>query len=150
MKKFKVIIITGTPGTGKTRFAKKLAKKEKAVHIDVNELIKKEKLYKKYNKSLRTREVDINKLNKRLIKLIKEFKKKKQRIIIDSHLSHYLPKKYVDLCIVKRCDLKTLKKRLEKRKYPKKKIRENIESEILDICLLEAIANKHRVRIINK
>ena len=150
MKKPTVSIVTGTPGTGKTTIAKALAKKEKAVYIDVNAIIKKEKLHEKYDRKLKTRIIDIKKLNKRLIKLIKEYKKKKQAIVIDSHLSHYLPPKYIDRCIVTKCELKTLKKRLEKRKYSKKKVQENMHAEIFDVCLIEAIANKQKkVKIIN-
>jgi adenylate kinase len=60
-----------------------------------------------------------------------------------------LPSKYVDLCYVTKCDLKTLKKRLEKRRYSKEKIRENLDAEILDVCLIEALENKHKVKVIN-
>ena len=64
--------------------------------------------------------------------------KKPNGVIIDSHLSHYLPKKYIDLCLVTKCELKTLEKRLKERKYTKNKIRDNLDSEIFDICLNEA------------
>ena len=64
-------------------------------------------------------------------------------------MSHYLPKKYVDLCIVTKCGLKKLKKRLEKRKYNKKKIRENLDCEIFDICLNEAMEKGHKVKIVD-
>ena len=37
----KVIIISGTPGTGKTTLAKKLAKKLDFEYIDINKIIKK-------------------------------------------------------------------------------------------------------------
>ena len=148
MKKQQVIIVTGTPGTGKTTIAKRLAKKNKAAYIDINTIIKQHKLVDTYDKKLKTNIVDVNKLNKVLIKIIKDYQKKKQSIIIDSHLSHYLPKKYVDICIVTKCSLKKLQRRLKKRNYPQKKIRENMDAEILDVCLLEAILNKHKVKVI--
>ncbi|MBS3144666.1 adenylate kinase family protein [Candidatus Woesearchaeota archaeon] len=148
MKKPQIIIVTGTPATGKTTIAKRLAKKQKATYIDVNLVIKKYKLVDKYDKKLKTNIVDVNKLNKVLIKIIKDYQNKKQSIIIDSHLSHYLPKKYVDLCIVTKCSLKKLQQRLNKRKYHQQKIRENMDAEILDVCLLEAILNKHKVKVV--
>ncbi len=138
----KIIAVTGTPGTGKTEIAKALAKKINYKHIELNKIIKEEKLYANYNKKLNTYETDIKKLNKYLIKLIK---KSKYNLIIDSHLSHYLPKSYVDLCIVCKCDLKELKNRLEKRKYSKTKIRENMDSEIFEVCLVESVENKHKI-----
>ena len=144
MKKSKVTIISGTPGTGKSTLAKKLDKKEKAVHIDVNTLIKKEKIFDKYDKKLKTMIVDIRKLITRLEKLIKEYQKKQQDIIIDSHLAHYLNPKLVSRCIITKCNLKTLKRRLEKRGYSKKKVRENLDAEILDVCALEAFVNKQK------
>ncbi|GAF74200.1 unnamed protein product, partial [marine sediment metagenome] len=65
------------------------------------------------------------------------------------HLSHYLPKKYIDLCIITKCNLKTLEKRLKKKRYNKAKIRENLDCEIFDICLNEAKEAKHKILIID-
>lgn len=142
----KIIIVSGSVATGKTTVAKKLAKKYKAKYIDVNRLIKENKLYDSYDKKDKSYVVDIKKLNKFLISLIK---KSNESLVIDSHLSHYLPKKYVDLCVVVKCELKKLKKRLEKREYGKKKIKENLEVEIFDVCLTEAKERGHKIKIIN-
>ena len=148
----KVIVVTGTPGTGKTIVGKKLAKKLKYQYIDVNEIIKTHHLNSHYDKKRQCHVIDIDKLNPIIIFQIKNFKKNKKikGIIIDSHLSHYLPKKYVDLCIVTKCDLSVLKKRLERqRKYNQLKVRENLDCEIFDICLMEAEELGHRVLVIN-
>ena len=142
----KTITVTGSVGTGKTTIAKKLSKELNYNYIDVNKLIKENKLSSGYDKKRKCKIIDTKKLNRILIKLIKE---SKENLIIDSHLSHYLPKKYVDLCIVTKCNLKTLKKRLEKRKYTKSKIRENLDCEIFDICLNEAKENKHNIFVIS-
>lgn len=64
-------------------------------------------------------------------------------IILDSHLAHYLPAKEVDLCIVTKTDLKRLKKRLQRRKYSKAKVFENMQAEIFDTCATEAKEKKH-------
>src|SRR3989344_3005263 len=84
------------------------------------------------------------KLNNFLIKMIK----KEKNLVLDSHLSHYIQSKYVDKCIVTKCDLKELKKRLKKRKYSKEKIRTNLHCEIFDVCHIEALENKHNVKVI--
>src|SRR3989344_843297 len=138
-----IIIVTGSVASGKTAAARKIAKQKKLRYIDVNKLIKDNKLYSYYNKKDRTYVVDVKKLNKFLVKLIK----KEDNLVLDSHLSHYLPGKYVDLCIVTKCSLKELKRRLEKRKYPAEK-KNNMECEILDVCLVEALENRHKVKII--
>ena len=148
MKKPFVTIVTGTPATGKTTIAKKLAKKQQACYIDVNKIIKEHKLDKQYSKKWESYLVDVDKLNKILLQIINDHRKIQQPIIIDSHLSHYLPSKYVDLCIVTKCSLKKLQQRLRKRKYSAKKIRENMDAEILDVCLLEAIVNKQKVKVV--
>ena len=140
-----IIVLTGTPGTGKSSLAKALAKKLKFPYLDVNKVIDKENLIIEYDKERDSNVVDENKLSKVLVKLIKSNKD----LIIDSHLSHYIPQKHVDFCIVTKCDLKVLKKRLEKRKYSKSKVRENMEAEIFDICLNEAIEAKHNIIILD-
>jgi len=70
----------------------------------------------------------------------------KKDTIIDSHITHLLPKKRVDLCIILTCsNLKKLEGRLKERMYSKKKIRENLDAEIFQICLMEAQENGHKV-----
>ena len=141
----KVIIVSGCVGCGKTRFAKKLALKNNYKYVNLTEFINKNKLFEKYDRKRNTYDVDIKKLNKALIKLIKDSKKS---LVIDGHLSHYLPSKYVDLCYIVKCDLKELKKRLIKRKYSKLKIAENLEAAIFDSCYNEAVEIGHKVKVV--
>ncbi|MEM4259602.1 MAG: AAA family ATPase [Candidatus Woesearchaeota archaeon] len=150
-----IIVVSGTPGTGKTLFAKKLANKKKLFYIDANKIIRDEKLFDYYDNKQKTYVVDIKKFNKKFIQIINSFNKNKDNkkkftgLIIDSHLSHYLPNKYVDICYITRCSIKTLMQRLKKRKYAKKKIFDNIQAEIFEICLQEAIERGHRVKVID-
>ncbi len=139
-----IIIVTGTPGVGKSVIAKTLAKKLKFKYIDINKFVKVNKIYEEYDNKRKCYVVDTKKLNKALIKEIIN-----KDVIVDGHLSHYLDKKYVDWCVVVKCDLKLLKKRLEKRKYSKEKIRENLDSEIFDVCLSEARELQDRIIVIN-
>ena len=140
-----VVIVTGSVGAGKTKVARGIAKKYKLKYLDVGKLIKENKLYDKYDRKLKTYIVDTKKLNRFLIKLIK----KDKNLIIDSHLSHFLDKKYIDLCVVVKCDISVLKKRLEVRKYSKAKIRENLDAEIFDVCLVEATEREHKIKVID-
>lgn len=142
----KVVAVTGTPGTGKSFFAKKLAEKLKWKYVDLNKLVKRNKLFVGYDKEADTYDVNIKVLNKFLVNFIKISKK---NLVIDSHLSHYLPKRYVNLCIACVCGLKTIKKRLEGRKYSEKKIRENLDAEIFDVCYCEAVEEGHKVVKVN-
>ncbi|MBI2657119.1 AAA family ATPase [Candidatus Woesearchaeota archaeon] len=147
----KVICVTGTPGTGKTTLAKKLAKKLNFYYLDVNKLISKYRLSEGYDRKRKAKIVDIKKLNKHLIKYIKNTRElnKFKGIIIDSHLSHCLPRKYADFCIAAKCGINELGKRLKKRGYSKSKITENLQAEIFDVCYNEAMGKKHRMIVIN-
>ena len=163
----KVIAITGTPGTGKTTVARRMSKEKGCKYVDVTKLVKENKLYDSYDRKKKAYDVDVKTLNKFLIKMIlSETEKTQERpslsgrrkckafscetkcLVIDSHLSHYLPSRYVDLCIVTKTDLKKLKKRLEKRGYSKAKVRENMDAEIFDVCLNEAKEEGHKVRVV--
>lgn len=142
----KTVIVTGSVGTGKTTIAKKLAKKYKAKYIDVNKIIKEYKLSEGYDRKRKCKIVDVKKLNKVLINIIKNSKKD---LVIDSHMSHFLPPKYVDLCIVTKCPIKKLKGRLKKRGYSQSKIKENIDAELFDVCLNEAKEIGHKVKVVS-
>jgi adenylate kinase len=135
-----IIAITGTPGTGKTTLTKKLSKDLKAKAISGNTIIKKYKLSEGYDKEKKCTIVDVNKFSKACID---ECKDKSKTFIIDSHLSHNLSKNNVKACIICKCDLKKLRKRLEKRKYSKQKIQDNLDAEIFETCFLEAQEKKH-------
>ena len=140
-----IIAVSGSAGVGKTTIAKAIAKKYKLKYFDLNAQIRKNKLYDGYDKKLRSYIVDIKKIRKFMSHLLKE----EDNLVVDSHLSHFIDKKYIDLCVVVKCDIKILKKRLEKRGYNKAKIRENLDAEIFDVCLAEATELGHKVKAID-
>ncbi|MBT3865597.1 AAA family ATPase [Candidatus Woesearchaeota archaeon] len=145
----KVIAVTGSAGTGKSTYAKKLAKAKGYLYFDVGNFIKKYKIYDSYDKKFKTYLVDVDVLVKVLSETVKGISKEGWKgIVLDGHLSHYLSSKLVDYVVVVRCDIKTLRKRLERRKYSKKKIEENVEAEIMETCLIEAKELKHKVKIV--
>src|SRR3989344_6117921 len=142
MKHSKIlIVITGSPGVGKSTLAGFLVKKLKLGRLDLHHHYK--RISVGYNRSKQSYDVDYDKFEK----LVKEkLQRSKHGLIIDSHISHLLPKKMVDLCIVLICsDLKKLEKRLKARKYSKNKIRENLDAEIFQVCLAEAKDKRHKV-----
>jgi adenylate kinase len=142
----KVIVVTGTPGTGKTRLAKALVKKLGYGFVDVNKAIKKNKIYEHYDRKRKTYVVDEKKLSSYMGRLIN---KSSKGLVIDSHMSHFLDVSLVDLCIVCKCPLPALKRRLQKRKYSRQKIRDNLDAEIFDVCLNEAIERGHKVLVVD-
>ena len=136
-----LIAITGSPGVGKSTLAKYLVKKLGFDRLDLHHYYK--RISTGYNRPKQSYDVDYAKFES----LVKErLKQAKKGLVIDSHISHLLPKKLVDICIVLICsDLKKLEARLRKRKYSKKKIRENLDAEIFQICLMEAKEKEHTV-----
>ncbi|MEK6939022.1 MAG: AAA family ATPase [Nanoarchaeota archaeon] len=143
----KVIAITGTPGTGKSTLARKLAKEKGYFRLDLHQHYKEISL--RYERKSKSYVID----EKKFLNLVKrEIKKhaKEKGIVIDTHISHYLPKKIVDKCIVVTCsNLKELERRLKKRKYSKAKIRENLDCEIFQVCLAEALERNHKVKVVD-
>ena len=141
----RAVIVTGTPGTGKTTVARAVAGAYGLRYIDVNRLISRRGLSEGYDCSRKCRIVDVARLRRELVSLVQQARKQP---VIDSHLSHCLPKRCVALCIVTQCSLRTLRRRLEARRYPESKIRENLDSEIFEICRTEAEEMGHSILLV--
>ena len=130
----KIIAVTGTPGTGKTTIAGKLAKKINGEIINLTQIINENKLYTGIDKSRDTKLVDVAELKKFVADLIKTKFKNSENIIIDGLMSHHMGATHI---IVLRANPKVLKQRLKSRNYSKAKIRENLEAEFLGTILEE-------------
>jgi len=127
-----IISITGTPGTGKTSVSKLLRNKGFEV-VDFNKTAIENKFIIGKDKKRKSNIIDIKKFNK----YIKEKYDQKNIIFIEGHLSHLL--ECVDKVIILRCHPDELKKNLSSKGWDNKKIKENVEAEILDVILCEAL-----------
>ncbi|TFK41019.1 P-loop containing nucleoside triphosphate hydrolase protein [Crucibulum laeve] len=130
-----VIVITGTPGTGKSTHAQ-LVVDESPIplqHINVGEWVKEKRLYEEYDEEWQSYTVDEDKLLDELEPLVTT-----GGVILDWHTCEMFPERWADLVVVLRCDHSKLWDRLEKRGYPLKKIQENNEAEIMQVVLDEA------------
>ncbi|KAI0757120.1 P-loop containing nucleoside triphosphate hydrolase protein [Daedaleopsis nitida] len=143
-KQAPVIIITGTPGTGKTTHAELLAQESPIPlkHINVGDIVKEKNLYEEYDEEWQSYTVDEDKLLDELEPLASE-----GGIILDWHTCEIFPERWADLVVVLRCDHTKLWNRLEQRHalhpsrhsgYALKKIQENNEAEIMEVVLDEA------------
>lgn len=139
MKNFtKAILVTGTPGVGKTTVAHKLASKLDALYISITELVKKQKLITGIDENRQTLIADTKKVSKQLQEILANTE---GSIIIEGHYAvDVVPKKDVNTVFVLRRDPRELKSALENRGYDEKKLWENLAAEILDVCLWDALS----------
>ncbi len=165
-----VIAVTGTPCTGKTSLAKELARQSGYKYIDGNLIISKYGLSEGYDRLRRAKIVDYKRFSKAATDFIKadfkaksagnkalSSKKKPLGYVLDSHMSHFLPLTFINLCLVTKTSINQLNKRLTSRyahknwpiKALKTKLRDNLDSEILEICYIEAKEAGHRVVVVD-
>ena len=131
----KLVIISGTPGTGKTTVSNKISEMIDATVITLNELAISEGLIHNFDKKRNTNVVDIDKLVSHVLKKIEELKKNgKLLLVIESHFSDIVPNNVINYAFVLRCEPSVLRSRLEKRDYKQEKIAENLQAEILGNC----------------
>jgi len=123
------IVLTGTPGTGKTSAAKVLASRGYAI-ITVEELAKKHECLDDANM-----EVDTD-------ALALAVQQPNETVILEGHLAHFLPGQ---ITIVLRCHPEIIRKRLTERGYDSEKILENVEAEAIDLILSEAMEHSQPV-----
>jgi adenylate kinase len=139
----KNIIISGTPGCGKTSVANELSKLVNAKIISLNEEAISDNFSFEYDNERKTHIVDFKIFLPYIIKKIKKIKKENpQFLIIESHFTDIIPNKYIDHVFILRCDPDELVKRLKGKKYNLKKITENVQTEILGNCVSYFIQKK--------
>ncbi|MEM2974236.1 MAG: adenylate kinase family protein [Candidatus Micrarchaeia archaeon] len=136
-----ILILTGTPGTGKDTIAAELAKKGWD-WIPLNRIVEKHKLWKRKERGCKV--ADLNRLKREVLKEIIEFgkcrKRKEKNVMIEGHLACEMEIP-ADICIVLRASPRVLERRLKRRGYLQAKVDENLMCEILDYCTQKAEAN---------
>ena len=127
-----IVALSGTPVTGKSSVST-LLQKEGYDIVDFNRLSIEKGFIVGIDKERNSKIVDIDRLND----YINKNRKTKDIVFIEGHAAHLL--RTADKVMILRCHPKKLKKRLEEKGWNQKKIKENIEAEILDVVLCEAV-----------
>ncbi len=133
-----VILITGTPGVGKTAVAHALTEKLEAKYINLTDLAVREKLTQGRDKKRDSIIIDEKRMKERIAQLIKT--SDKEYTIIDGHYSPIVVKpRLATRVFVLRRDPVELQVLQKKAGFTGQKLWENLASEILDSCLAEAL-----------
>lgn len=133
----RVILITGTPCVGKTTVAKHLAAKLQAEYINLTDYAKTNGLTLGEDKERNTTIINEEAMRDKLAQTIDA--SDNANIVIDGHYAAAVTSNQHALVFVLRRNPKELKAFMEKRGYIGTKLWENLQAEILDVCLGEAV-----------
>ena len=134
----RIIVITGTPASGKTTISKRLSKAMKGSElIRANDLVKELHLYNGRDGGGELI-ADMKGLRAAIGRRIKSSNAK--TVILEGHLLCDIRIKGATAVVVRE-HLNTLLSRMKKRRYSKAKIEGNLVSEAIDYCGVNAMAN---------
>ncbi|CEL99981.1 unnamed protein product [Vitrella brassicaformis CCMP3155] len=127
------ILVTGTPGTGKSTLCQLLCEQSGLHHVELARLIREEHLYTEWDDEMNCSIFDEDLVVSKLSDFLPE-----GGHVMDFHSCDFLPVDWFDLVVVLRTETSVLYGRLERRSYPERKIQENVECEIFQVLLDEA------------
>ncbi len=133
----KVIIVTGVSGVGKSVLASRLSRRLGGHVVNLSVLVLTNGLWSEYDRLRRSFVIDYEKLVKRLKDIVKQ--KSRGAIIIDTHWVEPFIDAGLDpdIVLLLRCNPLELIRRLERRFWPKRKIAENVEAELVGTLVSE-------------
>lgn len=129
------ILITGTPGVGKTTLSAYLATETAAPAINVGDFIEGNALYSRVSKTYQSMVYD----PRRVRRALKRELAGKASFIIDTHDPEVVSFVDFDLVVVLTMGCRVLAARYEERGYPEKKISENLEAEIMQVVYNDVV-----------
>ncbi|XP_004504569.1 adenylate kinase isoenzyme 6 homolog [Cicer arietinum] len=127
------ILVTGTPGTGKTAMSTALAEATQLRHINIGDLVKKNNLHDGWDDELDSYIIDEDLVCDELEDVMEEGGN-----IVDYHGCDFFPERWFDCVVVLQTDNTILYDRLSKRGYKDSKLSNNVECEIFQVLLEEA------------
>ncbi|MDV3103352.1 adenylate kinase family protein [Thermococcus waiotapuensis] len=129
-----IIAVTGTPGVGKTTVSRLLAEKLGYEYVNLRDYAIEKGIGEMRGDEL---EVEVDEL---AYNFERDYAGKDA--VVDGHLSHFLR---ADLVVVLRAHPKLIGERLKERGYPGEKVGENVEAELVDVILVEALEENENV-----
>ncbi len=132
-----VVVISGTPGVGKTVVALKIAKLLEGIYLNLSEFVINNKLYIYYDEETSSYVIDEVKLKNALNEFI--ISNCSRFIVIDSHYGEVVDDRFINKIIVLRLNPKELYNRLVSRGWTGRKLRDNVEAELLGVSTMNAL-----------
>ncbi|MGQ9506707.1 MAG: adenylate kinase family protein [Candidatus Bathycorpusculaceae bacterium] len=134
----RVILLTGTPCVGKSSVAQLLCVKLDAFYVNLTELAIRENLVSGKDVERNSIIVDERRMMRKISEIIA--KCDKGEVVVDGHYAvNVVPKKLVTYVFVLRRNPVELKGLMENAGFSGRKLWENLASEILDVCLVDAL-----------
>jgi len=128
------IIITGTPGTGKSSHAQLLHEQLPELElVNILEVAKENNCITGYDEARKSQIVDEDRVVDAL-----EDRIESGGLVIDWHVCDAFPESQIDLVVVLRASTDKVYDRLKERGYADDKIQENLDAEIMEIVLNDA------------
>ncbi|XP_021773812.1 adenylate kinase isoenzyme 6 homolog [Chenopodium quinoa] len=127
------LLITGTPGTGKTTMSSALAEATQLRHVNIGDLVKEKNLHDGWDE-----EFECHVINEDLVCDELEDMMEEGGVIVDYHGCEFFPERWFDRVVVLQTENSILYDRLSKRGYTGSKLTNNIECEIFQTLLEEA------------
>ncbi|KAL9587713.1 MAG: hypothetical protein Q9212_000004 [Teloschistes hypoglaucus] len=127
------VVVTGTPGVGKTTLCESLTLSTNLKHLAINGIVKERNCHHGWDEQLKSWIVDEDKLLDAI-----EDEVKQGGYLIDWHACDLFPESWIDLVVVLRSDSTALYDRLQSRNYSERKLQENLDAEIMEVLLNEA------------
>jgi adenylate kinase len=142
----RVILIIGTPCVGKTTAATELSRQLNGLYVNLTELAKTYDLVLGEDKERKTLIVDEEKMRLKIAESIDSAGD--IDLIIDGHYAAAVtPKDKVTFVFVLRRNPVELREFMIKCGFKEQKLWENLASEILDVCLVEALRDQEKEKI---
>jgi adenylate kinase len=133
----RVLVVTGTPGVGKTEVSKALVERLGGLYISLTDIVKQENLQLDVDLERDTVVADLRRLSDRVRAIINS---SSSDIVVDGHYaSEVVSSEVVSYAFVLRIEPDKLRQRLRERGYSEGKVLENLASEVLDVCLSDAV-----------
>ena len=138
------VLITGTPGTGKTSTSQLVAERSGFKCVNVGDLVKQHECHEGKDGEFDAYILDEDKLCDVMEPIMAE-----GGCIVDFHSPEFFPERWFELVLVLRTNTEVLFDRLGARGYNEKKQAENMECEIMEI-VSEAAKESYAAEIVHE